>query len=67
MTETAGVIKLSVFDPLKLNYTLYSFVFVQSIGSGFLAGFMMDGKLSSGIRYSLLLGIISIIVFKMLI
>ena len=67
VTEAAGVMKLSVFDPIMLNYTLFSFVFVQSIGNGMLAGFMMDGKLSSGIRYSLLLGIISIIVFKMFI
>jgi len=64
MTEAAGIIKLSVFDPLMLKYTLLSFVFVQSIGNGMLAGFMMDGKLSSGIRYSLVLGVISIFVFK---
>ena len=67
VAEAAGVIKLSVFNPLMLNYTLFSFVFVQSIGNGMLAGFMMDGKLSSGIRYSLILGVISIIVFKMFI
>ena len=67
VADAAGVMKLSVFDPIMLNYTLFSFVFVQSIGNGMLAGFMMDGKLSSGIRYSLLLGIISIIVFKMFI
>jgi uncharacterized membrane protein YeaQ/YmgE (transglycosylase-associated protein family) len=44
---------------------LYSFVFVQSIGAGILSGFMMDGKLSSGIRYSCILGIISFIIFKL--
>ncbi len=67
MKEAAGVIKLSVFNPLMLKYTLFSFVFVQSIGNGMLAGFMMDGKLSSGIRYSVFLGLISIILFKIVI
>jgi flagellar protein FlaJ len=56
-------IKLSTVDPLLLEYTLYSFVFVQSLGAGILAGFMMDGKISSGVRYSVILGIISMIVF----
>lgn len=65
--KVAGVMKLSVFNPLMLKYTLFSFVFVQSIGNGMLAGFMMDGKLSSGIRYSLFLGVISIVIFKMFI
>jgi flagellar protein FlaJ len=62
-----SAIQLNVIDKVLLKYTLYSFVFIQSIGAGILAGFMMDGKLSSGIRYSCLLGIISIFVFKMLI
>jgi len=61
-----GIINLSVVDPMMLKYSLYSFVFVQSIGAGVLAGFMMDGKLSSGIRYSCILGIISLFVFKIL-
>lgn len=60
-------IRLNVVDPVMLKYTLYSFVFSQSIGAGLLAGFMMDGNLSSGIRYSVILGIISIFVFKMII
>jgi flagellar protein FlaJ len=60
-----GVINLSVVNPMMLQYSLLSFVFVQSIGAGVLAGFMMDGKLSSGIRYSCILGIISLIIFKM--
>jgi len=59
-----GVIQLNVVDPVMLKYALYSFVFVQSIGAGVLAGFMMDGKISSGIRYSLILGIISLLTFK---
>ena len=60
----AGVIFTSI-DPMELKYSLYSFVFVQSLGAGMLSGFMMDGKLSSGIRYSCILGIISFIIFKL--
>jgi flagellar protein FlaJ len=59
-------LKLSVVDTTLLNYTLYSFCFVQSVGSGLLAGFMMDGKLSSGVRFSIILGMISIFIFKII-
>jgi flagellar protein FlaJ len=55
---------ISPVDPTVLKYTLFSFVFVQSIGAGVLAGFMMDGKLASGIRYSCVLGLISFFTFK---
>lgn len=57
---------MSTVNPMHLQYTLFSFVYVQSIGAGVLAGFMMDGKLSSGIRYSCVLGLISFVVFKFL-
>jgi len=60
----AGVVFNSV-DRMELKYSLYSFVFVQSIGAGILSGFMMDGKISSGIRYSCILGVISFIIFKL--
>ena len=60
----AGVIFTSI-DRMELKYSLYGFVFVQSIGAGILSGFMMDGRLSSGIRYSCILGIISFIIFKL--
>ena len=53
-------------DPLQLQYVLFSFVFVQSIGAGVLAGFMMDGKLSSGFRYSCVLGLASFFIFQLL-
>jgi pilus assembly protein TadC len=65
-TQAGSAIKLSLVDPIMFEYTLYSFVFVQSIGAGVLAGFMMDGKLSSGIRMSCILGIISILIFKIM-
>ena len=57
---------MSTVNPMHLQYTLFSFVYVQSIGAGVLAGFMMDGKLSSGVRYSCVLGLISFVVFKFL-
>jgi flagellar protein FlaJ len=60
----AGVV-FNTVDRMQLKYSLYSFVFVQSIGAGILSGFMMDGKISSGIRYSCILGIISFIIFKL--
>ena len=59
-------IQFNFVDPEYLKYTLFSFVFVQSIGAGMLAGFMMDGRLSSGSRISLILGLITIFVFKIL-
>jgi len=59
-----SVIKLSRIDQAMLEYTLYTFVYVQSIGAGLLAGFMMDGKVSSGVRYCFLLAVITIVVFK---
>ena len=67
MTNAPSALQLTVVDPVLLNYTLYSFVFVQSIGAGLLSGFMIDGKLVSGIRFSCILGIISILTFKLFI
>jgi len=64
--QSIGILQLTVVDPVLLKYTLYSFVFVQSIGAGLLAGFMVDGKLASGVRISCVLGIITIFVFKLL-
>jgi archaellum biogenesis protein FlaJ (TadC family) len=62
--QAVSVLKISTVDPAMLRYTLFSFTFTQSIGAGILAGFMMDGRLSSGVRYSFILGIITIIIFK---
>jgi len=66
-TQTSQIgqgLVMSTVNPMNLQYTLFSFVYVQSIGAGVLAGFMMDGKLSSGVRYSCVLGLISFLVFK---
>ena len=59
-----SVINIKPIDPNLLKYGLFSFVYVQALGSGILAGYMMDGKLYSGVRYGCILVIISFIVFK---
>jgi flagellar protein FlaJ len=64
--SASAIISANAIDSMLLNYALYSFVFVQGLGAGMLGGFMMDGKLSSGVRYSFALGLISIFVFKFL-
>ena len=64
--QMIDVVTISVVEPLLLKYALFSFVFVQSIGSGILAGVMVDGKLSSGVRYGCILGLVTFIVFKLL-
>ena len=66
LLEMGQVIQVNLVDPLLLKYGLFSFVFVQSIGAGVLAGYLMDGRVSSGVRYGVVLGIISFIVFKLL-
>jgi len=60
-----GGIGINPIDITELKYSLYTFIFVQSIGAGIISGFMMDGKVSSGIRFSCILGIISFIIFKL--
>lgn len=53
-------------DPVALKNSFYVFVLVQSVGGGLLGGFMMDGKLSSGVRYGFILILVSFFVFKFL-
>ena len=60
-----GGIAINPIDLTELKYSLYTFIFVQSIGAGIISGFMMDGKVSSGIRFSCILGIVSFIIFKL--
>lgn len=60
------VIPINIVDEVLLKYALFSFVFIQSIGSGVLAGYMMDARISSGVRYGCVLGIVSFIVFKLI-
>jgi archaellum biogenesis protein FlaJ (TadC family) len=61
-----GSVTFNRIDPMELKYALFSFVYVQSIGAGVIAGYMMDGKVSSGVRYSCLLVIVTFLVFKLL-
>ena len=65
ITNIGSTFEISTIDPIELKYALFSFVYVQSLGSGILAGFMMDGKLSSGVRYGSILALISFIIFKL--
>ncbi|MHA1574702.1 MAG: type II secretion system F family protein [Alphaproteobacteria bacterium] len=52
-------------DPKALKDTFFVFVLVQSVGGGLLGGFMMDGKLSSGVRYGFLLILVTFFTFKL--
>lgn len=54
----------SSLDQEMLETSFFAFVLVQSIGGGLLGGFMMDGELSSGVRYGFILVLISFFVFK---
>ncbi len=65
-TARIGGMGLGRVDPTTLKYAFYSFVFVQSLGSGLLGGFMMDGRVSSGVRYSFILILISYIALRFL-
>ena len=62
--QTIGNMMIASIDHDLLKYMFFSFVLVQSVGGGLLGGFMMDGKISSGIRYGFILILISFIVFK---
>jgi flagellar protein FlaJ len=58
-----GITKVS---PQSIKEVFYIFVLVQSTGGGLLGGFMMDGKLSSGVRFAFALILISFVIFKFL-
>ena len=57
-------LQLAEVEPDSLRNTFFAFVLVQSIGGGLLGGFMMDGRLSSGVRFGFVLVIVSFFVFK---
>jgi hypothetical protein len=61
-----SALQISNVDPMELKNVFLTFVLVQSIGGGLLGGFMMDGKLSSGVRYGFVLILVSFFVFKLL-
>jgi flagellar protein FlaJ len=62
--QSIGNMQIAQIDHELLKYTFFSFVMVQSIGGGLLGGFMMDGRLSSGVRFGFILVVISFLVFK---
>ena len=67
MAETntmEGGMSFAEVDPNELKNAFFGFVLVQSIGGGLLGGFMMDGRLSSGVRYGFVLVLITFFVFK---
>jgi flagellar protein FlaJ len=57
---------IAPIQPDAVKNVFYLFVVVQSIGGGLLGGFMMDGRLSSGVRYCFILVLISFFIFKFL-
>jgi flagellar protein FlaJ len=59
-----GGLSMGKIDPSAIKNAFYTFVLVQSIGGGLLGGFMMDGKLSSGVRFGFVLILITFFVFK---
>lgn len=58
-------LQIAHIDKFALKNSFFSFIIVQSIGGGLLGGFMMDGKLSSGVRFGFLLVLVSFFVFKL--
>lgn len=53
-------------SPQAIREVFFMFVLVQSTGGGLLGGFMMDGKLSSGVRFAFVLILASFVIFKFL-
>jgi flagellar protein FlaJ len=64
ITVNPGNLQIAHIDPVAIKNAFYAFVIVQSIGGGLLGGFMMDGKISSGVRFGFILVLISFFVFK---
>ena len=62
--QTIGNMQIAQIDHNLLKYTFFSFVLVQSLGGGMLGGFMMDGRISSGVRFSFILVLVSFVTFK---
>ena len=64
ITVNPGNLQIAHIDSNAIKNAFYAFVIVQSVGGGLLGGFMMDGKLSSGVRFGFILVLISFFVFK---
>ena len=64
--QSIGNMRIAKIDHTLLKNTFFSFVLVQSLGGGLLGGFMMDGNLSSGVRFGFILVLVSFFIFKFL-
>jgi flagellar protein FlaJ len=62
--QAIGNLRIAYIDRELLKNTFFAFVLVQSIGGGLLGGFMMDGNLSSGVRFGFILVLVSFFIFK---
>ena len=66
IVNTPSNFQIAKINPVEINNAFFAFVVIQSIGGGLLGGFMMDGKLSSGVRFGFILVLISFFVFKIM-
>lgn len=64
--QSIGNVRIAQIDPSAVKDMFFIFVFVQSIGGGILGGFMIEGRLSSGVKSAFLLILVSFIMFKVL-
>jgi flagellar protein FlaJ len=64
--KAIGNIRIANISPVEVKNMFFTFVFVQSLGGGLLGGFMMEGRVSAGIRQASILVLISFITFKIL-
>jgi len=64
--KSIGNLRIAEISPTEVKTMFFTFVFVQSLGGGLLGGFMMEGRLSAGIRQAFVLVLISFFTFKVL-
>lgn len=64
--KSIGNLRIANIDPNEVKTMFFTFVFVQSLGGGLLGGYMMEGRLSAGIRQAFILVLISFVTFKLL-
>jgi flagellar protein FlaJ len=64
--QSIGNLRIAQIDPSAVKDMFFIFVFVQSIGGGILGGFMIEGRLSSGVKSAFVLILVSFVIFKVL-
>ena len=64
--RSIGSLQIARIDPNAVKDMFFIFVLVQSLGGGLLGGFMMEGRISSGVRQAFILVLVSFVVFKLL-